>query len=502
VAVCGAVSRNRFLYLLVFVVGTASLGAEIAAVRLLAPFFGASTMVWANTIGVVLVALSVGYWLGGRLGDRHPELRSLCLMVTAAALLLAVVPFVARPFLDLSVDALDEIEAGAFVGSLFGVLFLIAVPVVLLGTVSPWAIRLAVPDVEHSGRVAGRLYAVSTVGSLFGTLLAALVLVPFVGTQRTFLAFAVAIGLIAAAGLGWRFVAVPAALAAAMALPIGTVKAGDEEVLYETESEHQYIRGVEQADGDRALELNEGQAVHSLYRPGSYLTGDVWDGYLVLPFTALPEPPERIAILGNAAGTTARAYGHYFPDTEVDGVEIDPDLEEVGRRFFDMGSNPNLTVHDDDARPWLRRADGGYDVIMVDAYRQPYIPFYLATREFFELARDRLAPGGVVIVNAGHPEGSDDLEKVLGRTMSEAFPTVLRDPIEDTNTLLVGTEAPASAERLERAAGDLPDELQSLARIEAARVGPRLDGGAVYTDDRAPVEWLIDRSILGYASDN
>jgi predicted membrane-bound spermidine synthase len=117
------VSSNRFLYVLVFVVGTASLGAEIAAVRLMAPFFGASTIVWANTIGIVLVALSVGYWWGGRLGDRHPEVRSLCFVVLAAAVLLAVVPFIAQPFLDISVDALDEIEAGAFVGSLLCVLY-------------------------------------------------------------------------------------------------------------------------------------------------------------------------------------------------------------------------------------------------------------------------------------------------------------------------------------------------------------------------------------------
>jgi predicted membrane-bound spermidine synthase len=368
---------NRFLFLLVFVVGTASLGAEIAAARLMAPFFGASTIVWANTIGVVLVALSAGYWLGGRLGDRYPHLRGLCLTIIAAAALLAVVPFAARPFFEVSTDALEEISAGAFVGSLVGVLFLIAIPVVLLGTCSPWAIRLAVPDVEHSGRTAGRLYAVSTVGSLLGTMLAALALIPFLGTQRTFLVFAVALALVAAAGLGWRYLAVPAALAAVIAVPVGTVKATEgEEVLFEGETEEQYIRVVEQEDGDRLLELNEGQAVHSLYRPGSYLTDDVWDGYLVLPFAGRDEPPWRLAILGNAAGTTARAYGHYFPETEVDGVEIDAKLTELGERYFGL-DNLRLEVFHEDARPWLEDSGGGYDVIMVDAYRQPYIPFYL-----------------------------------------------------------------------------------------------------------------------------
>ena len=491
---------NRFLYVLVFVVGSASLGAEIAAARLMAPFFGASTIVWANTIGVVLVALSIGYWLGGRIGDRHPHLRGLCLLVMAAAVLIAVVPFAARPFFDVSVDALDEISAGAFVGSLVGVLFLIAVPVILLGACSPYAIRLALPDVEHSGRVAGRLYAISTAGSLIGTWLAALVLIPLVGTQRTFLAFALAIALVAVVGLGWRYFAVPVALAGVVALPVGAVKATDEgTVLFEGETEYQYVRVIERPDGVRLLELNEGQATHSMYRPGSYLTGHYWDALLTLPFAVLDEPPRRLAILGNAAGTSARAYGHYFPQTAIDGVEIDAELTDLGRRFFDL-DNPNLTVHDDDARPWLERSDGGYDAIIVDAYRQPYIPFYLATREFFELARDRLAPGGVVIVNVGHPDGNDDLETALGRTMSEVFPTVIRDPIEETNTLLLGSEAPASAAQLRAATRRLPVELSNIAAEEAVRIGPRLPGGSVYTDDRAPVEWLTDRAILGYAA--
>ncbi len=152
------------LPLLVFVVGTGSLGAEIAAVRLLSPYFGASTVVWANTIGVVLVALSVGYWLGGRMADRRPDMRGLCLLTLTAAVLLALVPFAADPMLGLAVDALDSISAGAFFGSLIAVLVLVAVPVLLLGAVSPYAIRLAVSSVEEAGTVAGRLYALSTAG--------------------------------------------------------------------------------------------------------------------------------------------------------------------------------------------------------------------------------------------------------------------------------------------------------------------------------------------------
>jgi spermidine synthase len=493
--------QRRLLALLVFVVGAASLGAEIAAARLLAPYFGASTVVWANTIGVVLVALSVGYWFGGRYADRHPHLRGLCLVVLAAAVLIAIVPFAARPFLGFSVDAFETVSVGGFAGSLFGVLVLVAVPVTLLGAASPWAVRLALREAEHSGEVVGRLYAISTAGSLFGTMVSALLLIPLLGTQRTFLVFALALALVAAAGLGWRFAALPAALALALSIPVGTIKASDTgTVLYEAETTHQYARVVERDDGSRVLELNEGQAVHSLYRPGTYLTGDYWDGHLYLTFAGSPRPPARIAILGNAAGTVARAYGHFFPRTEVDAVEIDAELTELGRRFFDL-SNPRMRAFAEDARPWLERSAGGYDAIMVDAYRQPYIPFYLTTREFFELARERLAPGGVVIVNVGEPEGSDELERVLGRTMAAAFPTVLRDPLEPTNTLLVAGEGPLSEERLGDAAAALPAELRPLARAGAARLAPRLPGGEVYSDDRAPVEWLVDSSLLEYADD-
>jgi MFS family permease len=172
------------LPLLVFAVGMGSLGAEIAAVRLLAPYFGASTVVWANTIGVVLVALSVGYWLGGRLADRRPDMRSLCLLALVAAGLLALVPFVANPLLDVAVDALDSVSAGAFLGSLLAVLGLVAVPVLLLGAVAPYAIRLSVTTLEEAGRVSGRLYAISTAGSLVGTLMSSLLLIPLVGTRR------------------------------------------------------------------------------------------------------------------------------------------------------------------------------------------------------------------------------------------------------------------------------------------------------------------------------
>jgi predicted membrane-bound spermidine synthase len=491
------------LPVLVFVVGTGSLGAEIAAVRLLAPYFGASTIVWANTIGVVLVALSVGYWVGGRLADRHPHMRGLCLLALSAAVLLALVPFAAGPLLHLGVNALDDISAGAFLGSLLAVLVLVAVPVLLLGAVSPYAVRLAVSTVEEAGTVAGRLYALSTAGSLVGTLLSALVLIPLVGTRRTFLVFALAISVCAVAGLrpARRFALAPAAIAALIALPVGTLKAQSHtgRVIHEAETQYQYARVVQASDGTRYLELNEGQAEHSVYHPNTVLTDDYWDGMLVLPFTGASRPPRRMAILGNAAGTTSRAYGHFFPRTRIDGVEIDPELTRIGRRWFGM-HNPRLRVHNEDARPFLRRTKARYDVIVVDAYRQPYIPFYLTTREFFRLVRSRLAPGGVMIVNIGHPGDSARLEKVLTASARPALPYELRDPIEPTNTLLVAGRGPISAARLAAAVPRLPAGLRPTANAALGRIAPPLRGGAVYTDDKAPVEWLIDKSIVDHAA--
>jgi spermidine synthase len=491
---------------LVFVVGAASLGTEIAAARLLAPWFGASTIVWANTIAIVLVALSVGYALGGRMADRTPLIDRLANVVLVAAVLLAVVPFVSGPFLHQAVRAVDQLSAATFVGSLVGVGVLVAVPLLLLGMVSPFAVRLRMDQVADAGRVTGRLYAISTVGSLFGTFLAALLLIPVAGTRRTFLVFALGLAVVAVPHLARRLAlaaVVPAATAVLLALPPGTVKdaGAGKKVIWERETEYQYARVVQDHSGKRTLELNEGHAVHSEYRPGQWLTGNYWDEMLALT-AATGRPPRSVAILGNAAGTTARAIGHYFPDARVDAVEIDPDVTEVGRELFDL-SGPNLHVHTADARTWLRASDRRFDVILVDAYRQPYIPFYLATREFFADVRDHLTPGGVVAINVGHPEDSHALEKVLAATMRTSFSgpgsAVWQDPGEPTNTQLLGTTGGDPVVGLRAAAPELPRDVGELVMATALRLSPAPTGGTVYTDDRAPVEWLVDLSLAAEA---
>ena len=294
-------------------------------------------------------------------------------------------PFVADPFLREAVKALGTLSVGGFLGSLVAVLALVAVPVLLLGMVAPYANRLAVSRLADTGTVTGHLYAISTAGSLLGTFLAALLLIPLIGTHRTFLVFATALAVAAAVGAGsWRFLVVAAAIAALLVIPrwrsapMSSVPGWSTRPRPRTSTPE----CSQFPSGERWLELNEGVAVHSLYRPGSYLTGGYWDDFLVLPFAASPTPPRRIAILGDAAGTVARAYGHYFPRTRVDAVELDGELTKIGKRYFGLGG-PDLHLYTADARPWLEASKAHYDSIFVDAYRQPYIPFYLVTREFF-----------------------------------------------------------------------------------------------------------------------
>jgi spermidine synthase len=488
-----------------FVVGGASLGTEIAAARLLAPYFGASTIIWANTIATILVALSIGYAVGGRLADRRADLRGLCAIVLIASVLLAVVPFVADPFLRLSVNALGSLSVGGFLGSLLAVLVLVAAPVVLLGAVAPYASRLSVRRVSDTGTTVGNLYAISTMGSLVGTFLAALLLIPTVGTHRTFLIFALSLAVIGAAGFrSWRLWLVPIAVAGSLTVPPAAIGASvgvaGARVIDSVETEYQYARVEQFSDGTRWLQLNEGEAIHSLYRPGSYLTGGYWDDFLVLPFAAGgTRPPERIAILGDAAGTIARAYGHFFPHTRVDAVELDGTLTEIGRRYFHL-SGPRLHTYTADARPWLENSHAHYDSIFLDAYRQPYIPFYLLTREFFALARAHLKPGGTFIVNVGHLPTSSALEHVVTATLRTSFAHVMRDRLNSDNTLLVASQSPLSGGSIASHAIPIPPALYGIDAAVADRVAPALSGGTVYTDDLAPVEWLTDLSILRYAA--
>jgi spermidine synthase len=491
-------SRLR-LGVVVFTGGAGTLATEIAASRLLAPYFGSSTIVWANIIGLILVYLSVGYWLGGKLADRRPQPRLLGGLILAAAAAIALTPFVSRPILDLAVRGLDAVSVGAVVGSFFAALALFAVPITLLGAVAPFAIRLALEDVGEAGTVAGRLYALSTVGSIVGTFLSAIVTIPLLGTQRTLLGSAALLVLAAALLLGTRWQVLTVATAALLFVPAGTIKAS-EGLIFETESAYQYIQVVERSDGSRALRLNEGVAVHSVWYPDSVLTGGVWDTFLLVP-PLLDRPVETMLVIGNAGGTVARAYGRLYPDVEIDGVEIDPEVSEAGRRYLDLGDNPRLDVVAADGRPYLELTDERYDVIVVDAYRQPYIPFQLATKEFFEAVREHLTPGGVVALNVASVPGDDLLSEAVGSTVLSVFPQAWSWKPLRFNELMLGLDRPLTRGELVERVEDAPETVASLVPLFQAGLEPVRGGERPLTDDRAPVEWLTDRMIVEHIAE-
>lgn len=489
----------RGLGAVVFLAGTGSLATEIAASRLLAPAFGSSTVVWANLIGVVLAALAVGYWLGGKLADRRPDAALLGRLVLLAALLVAATPFVAKPLLEIAVRAVDQAQAGAVVASFAAVVLLFAPPVVLLGAVSPFAIRLAVDDLATAGAVAGRLYALSTAGSLVGTFVPALVAIPLLGTQRTLLGSATLLALASVLLLGRRALVVVVALAALAALlPVGAVRAADG-VIYEGESRYQFIQVVARPDGSRLLYLNEGIAVHSVWRRNTVLTGGAWDMFLTVP-SLLGRPLGRVAILGNAGGTTARALARFHPRAVVDGVELDPEVSRVGRRYFGLGESRNVRLHDEDARPFLRATRERYDMIAVDAYRQPYVPFHLATREFFRLARERLRPGGIVALNVARVPGDDRLVDGIAGTLAAEFPQVVVWPALRFNALVLGFAQPLSRQEISRRLLSGPAALEPLRRLLGRDLYTAAPAGRPWTDDRAPVEWATDRMIAAFAT--
>ena len=486
------------LHAVVFTAGAGTLATEIAASRLLAPYFGSSTIVWANIIGLILVYLSVGYWLGGKLADRRPEPRLLGAIVAIAAVVIAATPFVARPILDLAVAGLDAVAVGAVVGSFFAALALFAVPVTLLGAVSPFAIRLALGDVGEAGTVAGRLYALSTVGSILGTFLSALVAIPLVGTQRTMLASAALLLVAAALLLGLRWQLLTLIVAALAFVPAGTIKATPG-LVHEGESSYQYIQVVERDDGSRVLRLNEGVAVHSLWRRDSVLTGGVWDTFLLLP-PLVGRPVERMLVIGNAGGTIARAYGELYPDVRIDGVEIDPEVSDAGRRYLGLEDNERLRVIDADGRPYLELTDRRYDVVVVDAYHQPYIPFYLATKEFFSLARERLSPGGILALNVAAVPGDDRLSRAIGSTLLAAFPQAWRWKPLRFNELVLAFDRPIARSELLDDATRVPGPVAPLVSLFRRGVEEVRAVERPLTDDRAPVEWLTDRMIMDFVA--
>ena len=502
---------RRLLLPLVFVSGMASLGVEFGASRLLAPYFGTSLYVWGILIGLILIYLSAGYVIGGRLADRHPR-DDLLFQITAwAGLWIGLIPLVSYPILLASQQGFRDLSVGLVAGTLLAVVLLFAVPVILLGCVSPFAIRLLLKNIETGGNTAGRVYALSTAGSILGTFLPAFWFIPTYGTRPTLEGFGLALVLISLVGL-WprRKVFALFALAVILAwifLPAGIKPPEFGSLLYEKESAYNYIQVV-QVSTSTELILNEGQAIHSIYDSSDNLTHNYWD-YLMLadvfrPAQSAPPVPRSLLNLGLAGGTTARQYRiAYGSQIDITGVEIDPEILAVGHRYFHLG---DAKAHEvvSDARYWLETQAGKYDVMVLDAYRQPYIPFHLTTKQFFQHVRDHLNPGGVAAVNVGRTATDYRLVDAIASTMAAVYTNVyLIDDPNFNNTLVFGTTEPVTMEDVDHNLALVNSPLASEAAqavLAGGWVKPSPYHGQVFTDDLAPVERLIDEIIFSYVS--
>ena len=448
-----------------------------AASRLLDPWFGNSLIVWASLIGLIMLYLSVGYWLGGRLADRSPHLLTLLRLAGLGAWVLAWCRSPLRRCCDWPAWVWPTLMPVCWPAAWSGILVLFAIPVTLLGCVSPFAIRLGLREISGSGEFAGRVYALSTAGSILGSFLPVLVLIPNIGTRRTFATLAAALLLVILAGLlrirrPWESLA--GVLAVGFVVWLGWRTAGPIKpatgLIYETESAFNYIQVI-QAGPERQLRLNEGEGIHSVYRPEGGRAYGIWDYFLLAPaFNPAPygaEQVQRVYIAGLAAGTVARLYTDAYGPIAIDGAELDPAIIEVGRRYFAMNA-ANLHPVAADARRFLENqlsvptadeltgaADGQlanvapYDVVIVDTYRPPYIPFHLTTVEFFSLVRARLSANGVVAVNVGRTHTDYSLVDAIAATMREVFPSVyiVDEPdlgSELGNSLVVATLRPST----------------------------------------------------------
>jgi len=508
-------SANGYLYLTVFISGMTSLAVEFLASRLLGNVFGTSNLVWASIIGLILIYLTFGYFLGGRWADRSPRPLTFYGILAWAALMVELVPAVARPVLRISASAFDQLQMGILFGSFAAVIILFCIPMTLLGTASPFAIRLAMTDSREAGSISGKIYAISTLGSFVGTFLTVLVFIPTIGTFRSFLVFSSLLLLVALVGLwrstGWVglrwYLWMPVALALLAWLGVrGPYKTASGQI-YEGESGYNYIQVLEQ-DGFRYLRLNDGQGVHSVYHPTRLDYQGPWEQVLVAPyFNPAPFDPSRvrsIAIVGLAAGTTARQATAVYGPVPIDGYEIDPEIIAIGREYFDM-NEPNLNAIAQDGRWGLEHSSRRYDIISVDAYRPPYIPWHMTTREFFQIARDHLTEDGALVINVGRGPDDRQLIDTLGSTIRAVFPSVYVVDIPGTfNSIIFATVQPTRETNLvdnlrnlyER--GDAHPLLLNAMGIAATNLRPAPPVGTVFTDDLAPIEWITNRMILQF----
>ena len=526
----------------VFLAGGVLLGLEIAASRVLAPYFGNSLFVWGSLIGVVLAGLSIGYYAGGTVADRLPTPRLLVAAIGLSALLVLAIPFVDERVMEWIV----EWDPGPRASPLVAAIALFGLPSVILGSVSPIAVRLSARSLERLGRTAGSLYALSTAGSIAGTFVTAFWLIPELGTDQVIAVGA--LGLLAAAAVvaaGQRLMAELAVALMLTGLSVGAVvslapeegtrltgaAARNWSPLYRQRENEQggaadvaasirdsgfdvlaakdtrYHRMVVAEDEDTRYLRFDSSFQSAMYLDDPYETRFEYTDYLNLALAYRPSA-KRILFIGLGGGSAPKRMWRDFPQLRLHAVEIDPEVVDAAYRWFELPRDERLTVDADDGRRWLSRHEDRWDAIVLDAFYADSIPFHLATAEFLQLASSRLRPGGVIVTNMiGSVTGSQSrLFRSLVKTYRAVFPTVsvhpvfeggARDPQSLLNLIVVAGDgaAPSKAFLRERWADirarskGAPD-LNLAIRNRWDRDIPTRDV-PLLTDDYAPTDALL-----------
>jgi spermidine synthase len=501
-------ARVWLLRAAVMIGGAAVMVVEILGSRVLAPSFGTTLHVWSALITVTLAALAVGYAVGGRVADRRPGLGALMTVMACAGGTLLLSDLIARPVLSAAYDA------GMVSGTFMAATLLFLPTLFLLGMLSPMAVRAAVNH-RHLGASVGNLYALSTIGSVAGSLLVSLLLIPNMTVHTAFISTAVALAIVPVLYL--LFVARKrAALLLFMGLALsgaGAKWAGDKvdrEVLYKDEY-YPVTARVPSAYGD--LVVSDRDGVRYLFLNGvqqGSMIGDV--SYAKYPYglerlATVKGVPKRILIWGLGAGVCARAMSEV--GSEVTVIEIDPMSEKVAREYFGLPASVKVIIGD--ARTETSRLTEKYDVIMLDAFSGDSPPFHLLTREAFADLKKRLADGGLVVANiVGGVSGEASrvassivatMESVFGETQVFSPNWLLegrKRNFVSTMFLLSGDIPENLAENAATFTMKTSEEIRRTGYIEAvfaSRLELPRDRSVILTDDYAPLEAWSDAAV-------
>jgi len=402
------------------------MGIELSASRLLAPFFGVSLFVWTNIIGIILISLSIGYFFGGKFADKNPEIKKFYTFSLIAGFLIGIIPIIYSTIVPFTTQAITAESYNDFLLSFIASLLLFAFPTAFLGSIVPYSIRIDTENVKKIGSKSGRIYAISTIGSIIGVYIPSLLLIPTMGTRYTIVTFALLLIIVSLIGLITSLkknffkklflsIIIIVFLIANPLLISNSISLNNT-IIYEDESPYNYLQIRKIEDCSYLLDKEYG-GIWSKICKENYFTGSYWDYFLVS--TSLIDDPKNVLILGLGAGTTARGFSAVYPNANIDGVEIDPLVVEIGKKYFQMGDS-NLNTIISDGRLFVKTTENNYDIIMIDVYRDVYIPYHMTTVEFFKELKSILNENGVISINLVAFQ-STDLFNIFLNTLSQVF---------------------------------------------------------------------------------